>query len=153
MGNGILWLTNMRQHEWWVLCCRMWVDVGCSGSFASKGLRECFTIGSGFAQRSFVVASKPEQELQVSSMFIIFDLMKLTTQDEKLRSELIEKLQTIESRDLLQEVRAILYRNEPKKDFWDELSVKQQAMVRKGLAELKAGKGIPAEEVLRRLKK
>ena len=92
-------------------------------------------------------------DLQISLTFIIFDTMKLTTKDEKLRSELIQKLQSVESPDLLQEVREILYRNEPKKDFWDDLSEKQQAMVKKGMAELKEGKGIPAEEVLRRLKR
>ncbi|MBL0020157.1 MAG: hypothetical protein IPP17_27935 [Bacteroidetes bacterium] len=79
--------------------------------------------------------------------------MKLTTQDEKLRSELVERLQMIERPDLLQEVRAILDKYESKKDFWDELTPKQQAMVRKGMAELKDGKGIPAEEVMRKLKK
>jgi hypothetical protein len=79
--------------------------------------------------------------------------MKLTSQEEKLRSELVERLQMIESSDLLQEVREILDRKAPQKDFWDELSPKQQAMVRKGIEELKAGKGIPAEEVLRRLKR
>ena len=79
--------------------------------------------------------------------------MKLTTQDEKLRSELIERLQAIENPDILQQVIEILSRNEPKRDFWDELSGKQQAIVKKGIAELKAGKGIPAEQVLRKLRK
>ncbi len=91
--------------------------------------------------------------LHLSNRCIIFDRMKLTTQDEMLRSELVERLQMIERPDLLQEVRAILDKYESKKDFWDELTPKQQAMVRKGMAELKDGKGIPAEEVMRKLKK
>ena len=91
--------------------------------------------------------------LHLSNRCIIFDRMKLTTQDEMLRSELVERLQMIERPDLLQEVRAILDKYESKKDFWDELTPKQQAMVRKGMEELKDGKGIPAEEVMRKLKK
>ena len=78
--------------------------------------------------------------------------MRLTLQEENLKSELIERLRAIENPDLLQEVRTILYRNEPKQDFWNELSTQQQVMVRKGMAELEAGKGIVAEEVLRKLK-
>ena len=78
--------------------------------------------------------------------------MRLTLQEENLKSELIERLRAIENPDLLQEVRTILYRNEPKQDFWNELSTQQQVMVRKGIAELEAGKGIAAEEVLRKLK-
>ena len=79
--------------------------------------------------------------------------MRLTVQEEKLRSALIERLRAIENPDLLEEVRTILNRNEPKQDFWNELSTQQQAMVRKGMAELEAGKGIAAEEVLRKLKR
>ena len=107
--------------------------------------------------RPEIAISKPPNwgtfALLLSNSCIIFDRMKLTTQDEKLRSELVERLQMIERPDLLQEVRAILDKYESKKDFWDELTPKQQAMVRKGMAELKDGKGIPAEEVMRKLKK
>ncbi len=79
--------------------------------------------------------------------------MRLTLQEEKLRSELIERLRAIENSDLLEVVRSILCRNEPKQDFWNELSTQQQVMVRKGMAELEAGKGIAAEEVLHKLKR
>lgn len=81
-----------------------------------------------------------------------FDATKLSTQDEKLRSELIERLHATESPDILQRVREILYNDEPPRDFWDDLSARQQAMVRKGMAELREGKGIPAAQVLRNLR-
>ena len=86
-------------------------------------------------------------------MFLIFKYMKLTAQEEKLKSELIERLQMIDSPVLLAEVREMLDRQAPKKDFWEALSTKQQALVHKGIAEMKDGKGIPADEVLRGLKR
>ena len=79
--------------------------------------------------------------------------MKLTAQEEKLKSELIERLQMIDSPVLLAEVREMLDRQAPKKDFWEALSTKQQALVHNGMAEMKDGKGIPAGEVLRGLKR
>jgi hypothetical protein len=75
--------------------------------------------------------------------------MKLTAQQQKQKSELIERIQMIDSPDLLYEVKEILDRHTSEVDFWETLSEKQKALVRKGMAEFKEGKGIPAREVLR----
>jgi predicted transcriptional regulator len=79
--------------------------------------------------------------------------MNLTAQEENLRSELILRLQMTNRADILQALRELMDRLEPRKDFWDELSEIQRAMVHRGMAELEAGQGIPADEVLRGLKR
>ncbi|MFN8393790.1 MAG: hypothetical protein U0176_03860 [Bacteroidia bacterium] len=79
--------------------------------------------------------------------------MNTNSELEALRQELIEQLQRTDAPDVLEEVRRILAASAPQQDWWDSLTEAQQSIVDQGLSELDAGQGIPAEEVLKSIRK
>lgn len=79
--------------------------------------------------------------------------MKKNLEMEALRQELIERLQRTDAPDVLEEVRRILAASALTQDWWDSLTEAQQSIVDQGFAELDAGQGIPAEEVLKSIRK
>lgn len=78
--------------------------------------------------------------------------MDFTKEQEEFRARLIERLQSVENVDLLEEVQQILDTNDSGGDFWQELSEDQKSIAMKGLDELKDGKGISAGKVIEDLK-
>jgi len=71
----------------------------------------------------------------------------------ELRSSLHQLIDRIDDDTVLQAHLTLLAReaNQPSGDFWNDLSISQQASVDRGLTDLIAGRRKPAADVLKRL--
>lgn len=63
--------------------------------------------------------------------------------------KLLKTIMEIESLEFIEKVAAFV--NSEQKDFWDELSLSEQLDIKKGIADLDAGKRVSYEEILKKV--